>query len=156
MHTAQTRSLGELGVSCFPLLPTENFRKFMGNWDQNLQHTEGTNSVCILGMAVPFSLPVLPSHLLCAHMQPYLPVRSLQSITQHLSDEYVSRAWSNSTHQRGMFEKHRQLLEFSGRSTVVMNVCKEMCYSLTSEYPCSCYQPAEAPCTLRTNFSFIQ
>lgn len=143
MHTAQTWSLGELGVSCFPLLPTEDFRKFMGNWDQNLQQTEGTNSVRILGMVVLLSLPLFPSHLPCAHMQHYLSTfcgdQVTLSLTQHLGDEHVSRAWSNSTHQRGMFEKHVQLLEFSGRSTVVMNICKETCYLLNSEYPCSCY-----------------
>lgn len=154
MHTAQTRSLGELGVSCFPLLPTEDFRTFMGNWDQNLQQTEGTNPVCILVMVVLFISPLFRSHLPCAHMQPcfnLLVIRLLWSNTQHLSDEYVSRAWCNSTHQRGVFEKHVHLLEFSGRS-----VCKEMCHFLNSEYLCSCYQHAELPCTLHTNFSFIQ
>lgn len=140
MHTAQTLTLEEPGISCFPLLPVKDFKKFIGNWDQNLQQTEGTNSMCILEIVVLFCLPFDPVSLYfplfsLAHIhnptsQPSLVIRSIWSITQHLSNKYVSRAWCNSTHQRGMFEKHMQL---PSKRTVVMNICKETYYLLNSE-----------------------
>lgn len=151
MHTAQTRSLGEPGVSCFPLLPTDVSHKFSEIlWSCSRQRGlfkcvfwEQANWI-----AQPYFHLICLVHTCSPTSQPSVVMGSLWSITHHLGDEYVSRAWCNSTHQRGMFEKHTQLLEFSGRSTVAMNICWELCYLLT--------QQAEVPCTLHTNFSFIQ
>jgi len=94
-------------------------------------------------MATLFSLafnPLFSSLLLYTHahgpiFQRSLEIRSLWSITQDLSDKYVSRASCNSTHQRGMLEKHMQLLEYPSKKTLVMNILKKhVVYSTVNAY----------------------
>lgn len=131
----------ELGRAVCQLLSTaacKGFQKIHGKLK-----AEGSNSIRILGMATLFSLafnPLFSSLLLYTHahgpiFQRSLEIRSLWSITQDLSDKYVSRASCNSTHQRGMLEKHMQLLEYPSKKTLVMNILKKhVVYSTVNAY----------------------